>query len=107
MPDDPLGEVAEPLDGAVEIDWQRPLDEWEEAFKDELFLWTPFFLGLGHAHLRLDANAKYALARIAGVMHRQAIQAVCPHPRGVTNRDGTVTCEVCKAVYPDDLPKGL
>lgn len=63
---------ADPLEGHVEVDWDRPLDEWETAFKDELFLWAPFFRGLGHAHMRLDANAKYALARIAGILHRSA-----------------------------------
>lgn len=67
--------MSEPLDGAVEVDWQRPLDEWETAFKDELFLWGPFFADLGHAHLRMDANAKYALARIAGVLHRADLDA--------------------------------
>jgi hypothetical protein len=65
--------MSDPLEGAVEVDWQRPLDEFETAVKDELFLWSPFFRDLGHAHIRLDANAKYALARIVGVLHRAAL----------------------------------
>jgi hypothetical protein len=27
--------MSDPLDGAVEVDWQRPLDEFETAVKDE------------------------------------------------------------------------